>query len=144
MINITDYLMGRIKWDDLSQEYQDNAGIIVERANRLLLLAGLSDKGCRSGFRRKEDHIRIYAEINEKRRLLGKPEIAIPWGSKHLTAAAIDIDDTDDKLKNFIKTDAGIAAMEELDLYQEDPEDTDTWVHVQFIAPASKKRVFKP
>ncbi len=144
MINITDYLMGRITYDELPQDQKDNAGTIVERANNLLILAKLTDKGCRSGYRRKEDHIRIYKEMNAARKAKGLPEVSIPWGSKHLIAAAIDINDTDDKLKDFLKTADGQQALVDLDLYQEDPDSTDTWVHIQFIAPNSGKRVFKP
>jgi len=144
MINVFDYLMGRVKWADLSIEMQQNAGLIVEKANLLLIKAYLTDKGCRSGFRRKEDHVDIYNKINKKRIAEGKPAVQIPWASKHLSAQAIDIDDTDDRLKAYLKTPEGYEAMVDLDLYQEDPAYTDTWVHLQTIPPTSGKRVFRP
>jgi hypothetical protein len=144
MINMFDYLMGRITFEELPEDQQENAGKTIECANNLLIRSGLTDKGCRSGYRRKEDHIEIYRKMNLARVAKGLPERSIPWGSHHLDACAIDIDDTDDKLKTWLMTDEGQQAMEDLNIYCEALSETDTWLHIQTVPPHSGKRFFMP
>lgn len=142
-ISVDDYLMGRATLDTLSPEYVGNVQTIVTRTNRLLEKFG-QYRAVSSGIRTKADHQRIYDEKNKKRKAQGLPELKIPWGSKHLSCQAVDLADADGKLKAWLKTSEGLKAMEDIGLWQEDPSTTDTWVHVQCVAPASGKRVFMP
>lgn len=65
-------------------------------------------------------------------------------GSSHLYGAAVDIGDADNKLKNWLQTDAGKKALVECGLWAEDYKSTPTWTHLQLYAPTSFNRVFKP
>lgn len=65
-------------------------------------------------------------------------------GSSHLYGAAVDIADADNKLKDWLQTEAGKKALVECGLWAEDYKSTPTWVHLQTYAPASFNRVFKP
>ena len=65
-------------------------------------------------------------------------------GSSHLYGAAVDIADSDGKLKSWLQTDAGNLALINCGLWMEDPKSTPTWCHLQIFAPTSFSRVFKP
>ena len=62
--------------------------------------------------------------------------------SSHLTGCACDIADSDNKLKDYLRS--HLSLLEEFDLYAEDFDSTPTWVHLTTLAPKSGKRVFKP
>ena len=95
-----------------------------------------------SGFRSKEDHLRIYSEINEKRKAEGKPELSVPMGSMHLRGAACDILDRDGSLQEWVKSHESL--LVELGVYCEHFDYTGGWVHFQTLPPASGTRFFKP
>lgn len=61
--------------------------------------------------------------------------------SAHCKCQAIDFADKDGLLKKYIAEHPEI--LTECDLYQEDPESTPTWVHLQSRITASGNRVFK-
>ena len=63
-------------------------------------------------------------------------------GSSHLYGAAVDIGDSDGKLKAWLK--ANPNKLVECGLWMESPEYTKSWCHLQSYAPASFNRVFKP
>lgn len=63
-------------------------------------------------------------------------------GSSHLYGAAVDVGDSDGKLKAWLK--ANPNKLVECGLWMESPEYTKTWCHLQSYAPASFNRVFKP
>lgn len=65
-------------------------------------------------------------------------------GSSHLYGAAVDIGDSDGKLKSWLQTDAGNLALINCGLWAEDYKSTKGWVHLSIYAPASFNRVFKP
>ena len=65
-------------------------------------------------------------------------------GSSHLYGVAVDIADSDGKLKSWLQTDAGNLALINCGLWMEDPKSTPSWCHLQSYAPASFNRVFKP
>ena len=65
-------------------------------------------------------------------------------GSSHLYGAAVDIADSDGKLKSWLQTDAGNLALINCGLWMEDPKSTPTWCHLSIYAPTSFSRVFKP
>jgi len=95
-----------------------------------------------SGYRSKENHAKIYAEINAKRRSEGLQPLRIPWKSKHLIGAAADLADGAGLLKEFLLENLDL--LERLDLYVEDFDDTHGWCHIQIYSPASLRRFFKP
>ena len=63
-------------------------------------------------------------------------------GSSHLYGCAVDIADTDGKLKAWCV--ANKAKLVECGLWMEDPTSTKTWCHLQTYAPKSMNRIFKP
>ena len=63
-------------------------------------------------------------------------------GSSHLYGRAVDIIDTDGKLKAWCV--ANKAKLIECGLWMEDPASTPTWCHLQTTAPKSMNRIFKP
>ena len=65
-------------------------------------------------------------------------------GSSHLYGCAVDIDDRDGKLKNWLQTDAGNLALINCGLWAEDYKSTPNWVHLQTYTPKSFNRVFLP
>jgi len=60
--------------------------------------------------------------------------------SKHKIAAAVDVYDPQNEIDDFL-TDEILA---EFGLYREHPLRTNTWCHLQDIAPGSRKRTFWP
>jgi len=89
-----------------------------------------------SGYRTKEDQIRVYAQK-------GITDMSkIPMGSKHISGQAVDISDPNGEFKAWIME--NISLFEELGIYMEAFEYTKNWVHMQIIAPKSGSRFFKP
>jgi len=125
-IDVSQFLMNRILPKDLTPEQLINMGNIIPRANKLLEAFGEFRK-VNSGYRSPADQ----AKINPK-----APK------SMHLRCAAVDLEDKDGKLKQFIKDNPNL--LEDLGLWQEAPESTPTWVHVQGLPPKSGNRVFIP
>jgi hypothetical protein len=98
-----------------------------------------------TGYRTREDHERIYAEINAGRAKQGLKPLRIPYGSQHLKGNAVDISDPGQKLAKYLL--ANLKLLEGLGLYMEEPSRTShpaPWVHLQRVAPASGNRVFLP
>lgn len=62
--------------------------------------------------------------------------------SKHLTGQAVDIQDLDRAVRDWVIT--NMSYMEQLGFWFEDFGHTIGWVHFQTIAPASGNRVFIP
>jgi hypothetical protein len=138
-ISIEEYLMNRGSLETLSSEIVANINTLIPKINDLLERFG-EKRDVSSGLRRMEDHLRIYAEINSKRKSQGLEPVKVPMGSSHLTGQAIDLEDKNDKLKNWCVN--NISVLEELNLFMEHPSYTDTWCHLQ-IKP-TKSRIFKP
>ena len=65
-------------------------------------------------------------------------------GSSHLYGAAVDIADSDGKLKSWLQTDAGNLALINCGLWMEDPKSTNGWIHLSIYMPNSGSRVFIP
>lgn len=136
-ITIEDYLMGRIDFMTLPSDQQTNILQLLQKVNKLLTEFG-EERGVSSGYRTMKDHLRIYEDINKKKKAAGLPEIKVPMSSEHLKGGAIDLKDVDGKLKKFC-TDA---ILSKYDLYMEHPDFTDTWCHLQL--KKTSKRVFRP
>lgn len=63
-------------------------------------------------------------------------------GSSHLYGAAVDIADTDGKLKAWLV--ANKNKLVECGLWMEDPKYTSSWCHLSSQMPKSGKRIFIP
>jgi uncharacterized protein YcbK (DUF882 family) len=63
-------------------------------------------------------------------------------GSKHLTGQAVDILDSDRKLRDWVL--ANMDLMETIGFWFEDFDHTPNWIHFQIVPPGSGKRVFIP
>lgn len=109
----------------LTAEIKANAEITIERANALLVRAGLESRDATSGWR--------PAAVNAATAGAAKK-------SNHLMGRAVDIADPDKKLQQWCLV--NLKVLEELGLWMEHPRDTPTWTHVQIVPPGSGKRVF--
>lgn len=127
-------LLKSAKFDEQSKDIQDNLTELLKRINEIRTLWGHS-MTITSGLRTKADQIRIYTAK-------GIPESKIPWGSKHLTGAAVDIYDPDKKLQEWCL--ANIAELERIQLWCEHFSATPNWVHFQIFSPKSGNRFFHP
>lgn len=105
---------------------------------------------------------RLYKNINEIRRYYGKPLFVTSgvrsyldqmridkaagrkpaYGSMHLKGAAVDIADKNHALWNWLMD--NMPLVEKLGFFLEDKRWTDSWVHLQVIAPKSGNRIFQP
>ena len=131
------------RWSDLDSQTQKNADEVIRRVNAL----GCSfPRLCSSFVRSKARQIDIYRNkaalkmfpFTDGTFVLAK----VPLRSKHITGEAIDVADTDGKLKAWVR--ANIAKLEEDGLWCEDFAYTDVWVHFQIAPPKSGKRFFIP
>ncbi len=138
-ISVDEYLMGRATLDTLTDEIVGNINTLIPAINELLEQFG-EKCDLSSGIRLVADQIRIYKEINEKRKAQKLPEIPVPMGSAHLKGGAIDLHDKDRKLTQFCMD--NLPLLKKLGLYMENPANTPTWVHLQIIPTHS--RVFNP
>lgn len=122
-------------FNSLPADIKANLLKLLEKLTRVRLAYG-KPMTVTSGLRTMEDHLRIYKEkgITDKSK--------IPMKSNHLYGIAADISDPKGEFKKWIKE--NMKLMEELGLYFEDFDSTPTWVHIQFKAPASGNRFFKP
>jgi Peptidase M15 len=64
--------------------------------------------------------------------------------SHHMMGNAVDIQDRQRILQRWLKTPAGLKALEDNGLYVEDFKYTKTWVHLQTVVPKSNNRFFIP
>lgn len=130
-ITMDEYLQGREKDNPLSDEQKINAAETIKRTN--LLLDKFSQKRhVNSGYR--------PAALNAA--------IGGAKGSKHMSCQAIDLEDNDGKLKDFIIM--NLELCQKIGLWFENPSWTHTedgegsWMHMQTCPPASGKRFFIP
>lgn len=118
-------MMGDNKFEELSEELQNNARDLLVRVNKFRAEYGIP-MYVTSGYRTAEHNVKVGGSKN----------------SAHCQCKAIDFKDNDGKLKEFIATDPAI--LERCDLYMEAPESTPTWVHLSSRLPNSGNRIFKP
>ena len=125
--------------DSIPAEHQANLAILLEKMNKVRELWA-KPMTVTSGYRSKEDQIRIYKDLASQR---GQKfdESKIPWGSQHLKGAACDISDPDYKLFDWCK--ANTAKLEEIGLWMEEKDDQRR-VHFQIYPPKSGNRFFNP
>ena len=122
MITLQQYLMGRDEAypDEFNYEILKNANETIRKVNELLSIDTNFYASVRSGWR--------PVEVN-----------AVTPGasphSKHITAQAIDLADTNRQLTGFCQK--YLSRLSDLGLWMEAPECTPTWIHLQTVAPAS-------
>jgi hypothetical protein len=134
MITLKKYWMGRDRTHgrELTHEIIQNAQVTVDKANELLerfeAETGIVIDTVASGWR--------PPAVN------GNTKNAAT-GSRHLTARAVDLRDTPERdlarwcLRN-------LKALEDIELWMEDPQWTPSWVHLQIKTPGSGRRVYVP
>ena len=125
-ISVEEYLMGRIKVEELTPEQVGNMNTLIPKINTLLERYKRPLE-MNSGFRTEEEQMRINPKAPK---------------SKHTECAAIDIGDKDHNFRYWVLM--HLDYLIELGLYMEDPSHTPTWVHLQCIPPKSGKRIFIP
>lgn len=133
-------LLRDVRYDSLSKEQQSNIMTLLERVNKVREKYG-KPLTVTSGFRSKQDHIRIYSEIASKKGVKFD-ESKVPMGSCHLKAAAVDFSDPKQELQKWCL--ANEAFLAEVGLWCEDFSATKNWVHFQVFPPKSGVRFFKP
>jgi len=129
MITRDDFFMGRDKAypNELTPEIEACAKTTIERAN-LLLARFRQDTG--DTYARKVNSGWRPAAVNA-----ATPGAARK--SKHVLGQAIDIDDDNGALDEWLMSPEGEQAMREIGLWHEHPSDTDGWAHVQTVPPGS-------
>lgn len=128
MITLENFWMGRdaSHASELTPELIKSAKETVDKVNLFLQEIGVKEAKVTSGWR--------PAGIN-----------AAAGGAKksnHMLCLAVDIADADCTLWN--KVVGNLEAAKKYGLYFEDKRWSPTWVHIQTIAPKSKKRIFVP
>jgi hypothetical protein len=116
------YLMGRMAEDHLPEKQRANLTKLIEKVNELQRRCGLPFT-VSSGYRTPEVNKAAGGATN----------------SAHMTCEAVDIADKDKKIKDWLLKHADI--LRELDLWVEQFDSTETWVHLQ-IRPASTRFFF--
>lgn len=140
MITLDDYWMGRdaAYAADLTPEIRDNAVELLGRVNLLISFAHkdgvwpgidtVTGTPVAGGWR--------PPAVNARTQNAGQY-------SNHITARAVDIQDTPDRafarwcLRN-------IELLAEIGLWMENPQWTPDWVHLQIVPPRSGLRVYRP
>jgi hypothetical protein len=120
-----DEMMCGNKYEDLSPELQANSLETLKRVNAFRAIYNIP-MIVNSGYRTPEHNAAIGGAKD----------------SSHCTCQAIDFRDNDNKLKEYIAANPDI--LEKCDLYQEAPESTPGWTHLQIRPIPSGHRVFKP
>ena len=123
-VSVEDFLMGRIKAEELTPEQTGNMNTLIPAVNQFLEVFG-SYRNVNSGYR--------SPAIN------AATPGAAPQ-SKHLICAAVDLEDADAKLHAFARNNTLL--LEELGLWCEERQGG--WLHLQCLPPRSGKRFFKP
>jgi len=127
-ITVDEYFMGRRAEyaDEFNDKIQQNAEGLVRKVNEMLLNLCYDKASVSSGWRPSAINKRVGGALR----------------SKHLTGEAVDLHDPRGELAALIKNNLNALAWH--GLYMEDPASTKGWVHLQDVAPASGKRIFKP
>lgn len=123
----------------------------------MITKAELNPHGLILSATQEENLEKLYVAMNKLRAAYGKPMIVTSGvrtredqlrinprnpGSAHTMAAACDIADKDKKLCDWVLDNFNLII--ELDLYIEDPDFCQTWLHIQCLPPKSGKRIFIP
>lgn len=123
-----------------NSDHESNLLVLLGKINQVRKAYG-KPMTVTSGYRTKEDHLRIYRQIATRKGIKFDPS-KVPMASRHLSGQAVDIYDPKGEFKQWIRM--NIELFEELGLYLEDFNHTPTWVHIQITPPRSGKRFFIP
>jgi hypothetical protein len=131
LIQIRDLLMNRVKFEDLSEEFQDNSKLIVARVNLFFKdYQWPLKKRVNDGFRRPQDAPKNGAAQ-----------------SNHYKALAVDLDD-DDAGTVWKYVFENRHKLKEIGLWMEHPCwthcDGMSWLHFQAVPPKSGNRFYVP
>lgn len=124
-INCLEVLMGRMRLNPLTEEMQNNLEGLLIAANKFRDFYG-KPLIVSSGYRPAAENTSAGGAKK----------------STHLVCQAIDFNDKSKELKDWLKKNPDI--LEKCNLYQESPDYTPTWVHIQTRKTASGKRIFIP
>jgi len=128
LISLDMYYKGRDKEypKDLTAEVEENAKKLLQKVNALLFELKITTIKISSGWRPET----LNAKVGGAKK------------SNHITGCAIDLSDPNEELDNLFQKNLKI--LEKYGLYLEHPDSTKGWSHLQFVAPKSGNRVFKP
>lgn len=136
-------LMGKTDYNAVPDDHKANIMVLLEKMNKVRDAYG-KPMVVTSGYRTKDDHIRVYKELFKKRKQIFD-EKKIPWGSKHLSGAACDIHDPKGDLYKWCQSNEHL--LENIGLWLEEADDQKR-VHFQVKPYGSwvlgKSRFFKP
>ena len=120
-------IIGNTLIDSIPAEHRDNIYKLLDKIN-IVRYEYNKSMTVSSGYRSKEDHLRIYKEkaIKENKNF---DESKVPMGSKHLKGSAVDIYDPKQELQKWIKENEGFLIS--TGLWIEDFKYTSNWVHFQ-------------
>ncbi len=139
-----------VKYEDLPDTHKKNLDLLVEKINKLGKMVPDNLKGprkCNSGYRSPEDQYRIYKQRAKNKQAPFEDGIYIQSKvpiTNHMKGGAIDLNDPDDTLDEWLETEDGKKVVKELDLYIENRKYTKGWAHVQVIRTKSGNRYFIP
>jgi len=140
-ITLANYWMGRDKTHpmDLSTLVYRNAEVLVSLINKLLPLAEADGV-------KFEIHPRTKSIISGGWRppAINSSTKGAAVNSKHITGQAVDVYDPDGDFDEWLISERGIKALEQIGLWIEHPASTKGWTHLQSVPPGSKRRVFYP
>lgn len=139
MVSMRELLQGHLI-SDVEIAHQHNLEELQKRINVIRTAWG-KPMIVTSGYRTLYDHLRIYSEINARRRKMKLPTLRVPAFSRHLSGQAVDISDPDGTLYEWCIE--NLPLLEETGLWIEE-KDSEKRVHFQSVAPKSGKRVFSP
>lgn len=133
------YFMGRDKAypDEVTDEIDANAAIVVDRANQLLALMQADGVDI-------EDNPKTGTPVSSGWRPLAinKSTPNAAPRSKHLSGQAVDIYDPEGEIDQWCID--NLDKLTKVELWLEDPSQTKGWSHWQCVPPKSLKRVFLP
>lgn len=123
----------------MSPALEKNAALMVELANKLLIIA----KAARIFLPTNPRTGTVVSSGWRPASVNANTPNASP-NSKHMTGQAIDLYDPDGDLDEWLLTKDGQNTMTDLGLWHEHPSATKGWAHVQSIPPRSGRRTFYP
>jgi len=133
-----------VTFDEIIKKYDKNKipKEHLENIEKLLIKINILRSLCKipfiitSGYRSREDHIRIY---NNKGIF---DENKIPFGSGHLRGECVDVSDPKGKIRDWLLN--NLIELKNIGLWIEDFRYTKGWVHFGITPPKSGKRIFIP
>lgn len=121
-------LIHKSRIEEIPSEHIINLEVLLVKMNRIRLIYG-EKMFVSSGYRTKERHQKIYAQINRKREAKKLPPLAVPRYSRHLKGQACDVLDPNGELKKWCEENEDL--LREVGLFLE--LGTVGWMHFQSV-----------